>query len=56
MKTRILMVDDDKEFLKMLRSYFELKQYEVVIVEDGAEALKKIEIQPNLILLEINMP
>lgn len=56
MKTRILMVDDDKELLKMLRSYFELKQYEVVTAEDGAEALKKIEMQPDLILLDINMP
>ena len=56
MKTRILIVDDDKELLKMLRSYFELKQYEIVTAEDGAEALKKIEMQPDIILLDINMP
>lgn len=56
MKTRILIVDDDKELLKMLRSYFELKQYEIVTAEDGVEALRKIKMQPDIILLDINMP
>lgn len=56
MKNKLLIVDDDKELLKMLRSYFEIKQYEVITAENGAEALRKIGLQPDLILLDINMP
>lgn len=33
MQYRILMIDDDTELLKMLRSYFELKNYAVVTAE-----------------------
>lgn len=56
MKNRLLIVDDDRELLKMLRSYFEIKQYEIITAEDGEEALEKIKMQPDMILLDINMP
>ena len=56
MQYRILMVDDDIELLKMLRNYFEIKQYAVITAEDGMEALDKIKMEPDLILLDINMP
>lgn len=55
-KHKILFVDDDRELLKMLHSYFEIRQYEIITAENGAEALKKIEDQPDIILLDINMP
>ena len=53
---RLLIVDDDKELLTMLRSYFEMKHYEIVTAENGAEALQKLGAPPDLILLDINMP
>lgn len=53
---KLLIVDDDTELLKMLRSYFEIKRYDVLTAENGAEALKKVEMQPDIILLDINMP
>lgn len=56
MKNRLLIVDDDRELLKMLRSYFEIKQYEIITAEDGEEALEKMKMQPDMILLDINMP
>lgn len=56
MKNKLMIVDDDKELLKMLRSYFEIRQYEIVTAENGAEALEKIGTQPDIILLDINMP
>lgn len=40
----------------MLKSYFEIKKYMVTTAENGAEALKKIESSPDLILLDVNMP
>ena len=56
MQYRILMVDDDKELLKMLKSYFVLKGYAVETAEDGQEAFYKIGAGPDLILLDVNMP
>lgn len=56
MNYRILMVDDDKELLKMLTHYFTFKNYTVMIAENGIEALEKINTNPDMILLDVNMP
>ena len=56
MKNKLLIVDDDKDLLKMLRSYFEIKDYKVITAENGAEALEKLKMQPDIMLLDINMP
>lgn len=53
---KILVVDDDKELLKMLDSYFSLKSYIVITADNGLEALKKIKENPDIILLDVNMP
>ena len=41
MNYKILMVDDDRELLKMLNQYFTLKNYTVMIAENGIEAMEK---------------
>ena len=46
MNYKILMVDDDRELLKMLSRYFTLKNYTVMIAENGVEAMEKIECKP----------
>lgn len=56
MQYKILIIDDDAELLKMLRSYFEINKYEVITAENGTEGLNKIKLQPDIILLDINMP
>ena len=56
MRYKILMVDDDAELLKMLNRYFTLKNYEVILSENGIDALEKININPDIILLDVNMP
>ena len=56
MKYKILIVDDDKSLLKMMHSYFKLKEYQVISAENGEEALGKVSEKPDLILLDINMP
>lgn len=53
---KILLIDDDKQLLRMLRSYFELKGYEIVTAEDGMDAMEKIKLRPDVILLDVNMP
>ena len=55
MKYKILMVDDDRELLKMLNQYFTLKNYTVIIAENGIEAMEKISVNPDIILLDVNI-
>ncbi|MDE5910464.1 MAG: response regulator transcription factor [Lachnospiraceae bacterium] len=56
MSYKILIIDDDTELLKMLRKYFEIKKYEIITAENGAEGLSKMKLQPDIILLDVNMP
>ena len=56
MAYKILIIDDDTELLKMLKKYFEIKKYEVITAENGLEGLQKIKLQPDIILLDVNMP
>ena len=56
MAYKILIIDDDAELLKMLRRYFEIKKYEVITARNVAEGLSKVKLQPDLILLDVNMP
>lgn len=56
MNTKILIVDDEIDIVQMLCSFFESKGYLVLSATNGKEALKQIERQPDIILLDINMP
>ena len=40
----------------MLKQFFESKGFRVLPASNGAEALKQAEKQPDIILLDINMP
>lgn len=55
MKQRLLIVDDEAGIVDMMASYFSA-QYEVLTAYGGHEALQKLTTQPDLILLDINMP
>lgn len=56
MRDRILIVDDEKDIISMLKDYFEWNGYDVITAANGLEAIRQAEKQPNLILLDINMP
>lgn len=56
MSYKILIVDDDTELLKMLKSYFEIRRYVVITAENGANGLKQAQQGPDIILLDVNMP
>src|SRR5262245_17515406 len=54
---KILVVDDNAMNLKLARMLLEAKGYKIQTAIDGFEALKLAEeIQPNLILLDIQLP
>ena len=56
MTQTIMVVDDETEILDMLKRYFSLEGYHVITATGGKEALQKLAKQPDLILLDINMP
>lgn len=56
MMKKLLVVDDEKEIRKMLKEYFEMEGYLVYTAGDGEEALKQVNRELDLILLDVNMP
>lgn len=53
---RILVADDEPDVLSLLKDYFEINGYEVVTAQNGRIVLEKIRLNPDIILLDINMP
>lgn len=56
MKHKILIVDDEQGIFAMLKDYFEFHGYLVYTASSGTEALKAVNTNPDIILLDINMP
>jgi len=56
-KAKILLVDDDIDFVESTKIVLESKPYEVIVAYEGDEALRKArEENPDLVLLDIIMP
>lgn len=53
---KILIVDDEADILNMLGSFFESRGYFVLKASKGEEAVRQAERNPEIILLDINMP
>ncbi len=54
---KILVVDDEKDILQIVKYNLELHGYEVETAENGVDALDKLKtFQPDLVLLDIMMP
>ena len=57
MALRILIVDDDKQIVRLLRSYIEQSGYETLTAYDGNEALHMIRAHhPDLVVLDLMLP
>lgn len=56
MGKKILIVDDEKGVVDMLKSYFEKQSFQVYTAFNGIEALKQTACDPDIVLLDINMP
>ena len=56
MRKTLLIVDDEKDMGAMLKQYFEPKGYNVALAENGVTGIEKAGKQPDLILLDVNMP
>jgi two-component system, OmpR family, alkaline phosphatase synthesis response regulator PhoP len=56
-KQRILIVDDDREVVRLMRAYLEQAAYDVLVAHDGETAVRIIRHDhPDLILLDLNLP
>ncbi len=57
MAKKILVVDDEKKMVNVMRGYLEQAGFEVVTANDGLQALAVFRPEkPNLVLLDLNLP
>lgn len=56
-KHKVLLVDDEVDFIQPLAFWLQFKGYEVVVAFDGKNALQKLkEEKPDIIFMDLNMP
>jgi len=56
-KKRILVVDDDPDFVEAVKTVIEKGGYEVDVAYDGKEGLERVALQkPDVIILDVMMP
>lgn len=54
--TKILVVDDDKDFLKITKTILQANNYEIMTAANGQQALEAMRInKPDLVILDIMM-
>jgi two-component system phosphate regulon response regulator OmpR len=57
MGKRILIIDDDARLRKLLKEYLEGYEFQVLTLEDGAEALATVRKEsPDMVILDIMLP
>lgn len=57
MPQRILVVDDDKQIVRLVKTYLEQAQYRVLTAHDGEDALRVIRRErPDLVVLDLQLP
>jgi len=57
MKKKVLLVDDEKEFIQTLAERLEVRDFNVQTAFDGEEALSKIKAQDfDVVILDVLMP
>ncbi len=56
MTQKLLIVDDESSLIELLETHFRESGYLVYTAADGREALALLGVEPDLILLDINMP
>lgn len=56
-KNRILLVDDEIDFLEMFKTRLEANDFEVITASNGEDAIRLVkEVKPDALLLDILMP
>lgn len=56
-EVKVLLVDDEEDFRKLLAFWLKSKGYSVITASNGEEALKLVSQEsPSLIFMDLNMP
>src|SRR3989338_3967858 len=56
-KPRIVAIDDDVEFIDMLKNYFGLRGYDIDVAVRGAKGIEIVkEKKPDVVLMDLKMP
>ncbi|OGS46481.1 MAG: hypothetical protein A2539_07765 [Elusimicrobia bacterium RIFOXYD2_FULL_34_15] len=56
-KKKIMIVDDDQEFLDEIKEVLTSSGYEVVTINDSSSTFEMVtKVKPDVILLDLNMP
>ncbi len=53
---KILVVDDEAGIRSLLKEFLEMENYLVYTAKNGMEAMEGLKYQPDLIILDVNMP
>ena len=53
---RVLMVDDEKQFRITTQKLLQKRGFDTILAENGQEAIKRLEENPDVIILDIKMP
>jgi len=57
MREKILVVEDDAEFINLTSTWLQNSGYEVITAGDGAEGMRRVySSRPDLVLLDANIP
>lgn len=56
MNSKILVVDDEKDILELLKYNLTREGYTVITAHDGLAALEKLSYNPDLVILDVMMP
>lgn len=56
MAKTILIVDDEKDIIELLKYNLQKEGYSVITARDGAEAISKTDQKPGMIILDVMMP
>lgn len=54
-KPKILVVDNERDICNFVKSFFEMRGFEVTYALNGDEALTKLGIEPDLVMLDVKM-
>lgn len=56
MKMKILLADDEKDIVEFMKYNLEMENFEVITAYDGQEAMEKLPLKPDLVILDVMMP
>jgi CheY-like chemotaxis protein len=56
-KPRIVAIDDEVEFIDVIKNYFELRGYDITIAVRGTKGIELVkEKRPDVVLMDLKMP